>query len=1056
MSLVQFHLGQGPTDWQLHWVCDGQAIGEPIPLEAATLSAARAASRRFLDRFESKHRPFMDWTELQGLGTFLFDWVLTRVWEELQRHLGAEAHQLVLRCDDPDLLNLPWELLELQPGLPVGCDPGWAVIRSSFQPTARPSAPLDPGSLRLLFLAAAPTDQRQLDFEREEDAMLRATGLLGQEVIVLPFAETGGIQELADLISHHRPHVVHLSGHASVDARGVGRFAFEDERGKTDARPVEELCRRLFRGSAVRCVVLNACQSSQATAAGLAQKLVEDGVPMVLGWAASVQDDRATCFAGAFYRSLAQGEKVSQAVARGRQEIWRSGREGEEVDATFVLPQLYAVGPALELADRDAPVRSYQGPRTSHALLEDGIKGLQEGFIGRRRVQQELVPALRDGTITFAVLHGLGGMGKSTLATRIANRLQQAGYTVYGVRAASRNSPEESGRETFRKLLAALGRALLVGGQERFHQLVHDCDLPVEERLRLAAQGLRGMRVLLVLDNWEDVLDLQTRRIVDPDLSLAYIVLCRDLTEGSRIIVTSRYLPAETPRDGPLLWQRDLSELSESEFYKYLRRDPTVEGRMRQGELTPGLLQHLYRHLGGTPAFLEQVRVMLRTADPDSLAEEAEEGEGSLEEERQRYYEKICLSQLYATLPPASQALASLLAVSELPLPADGLARLLGSDETTAAAAAEAGVVYGLIQCFTGAGNIPLYHPPGLVRPWLSAEERLSADRRQGAEEVLAWFWRESYEKGRGEELRVPIELGLMACRRHAERAGQKETWLWATVRLAGRWERVSEWRQARSLLEEVPEEDRDGACWHQLALIDLNEGNYGRARSLFSKAMVMLQAIGDRAGEAATWHNLASIDVNEGNYAQARSHFGKALEIKQAIGNRAGEAVTWLSLASIDLNEGNYAQARSHYGKALEIEQAIGDRTGEAATWHGLATIDFNEGNYAQARSHYGKTLEIRQAIGDRAGEAVTWHQIGFLAWKMGRPEIALPLVALSAALLGSIGHGNTERARHSLLGMCSERGLSEENVRGLLEEAATIYARDRGREWLSRLDTI
>src|ERR1019366_7248503 len=76
----------------------------------------------------------------------------------------------------------------------------------------------------------------------------------------------------------YRPHLVHITGHGELDANGIGRFAFEDERGGTDSQPVAEIINQVFRGSAVRCLFLNACQTGKAAAAGLSEQLVKAGV----------------------------------------------------------------------------------------------------------------------------------------------------------------------------------------------------------------------------------------------------------------------------------------------------------------------------------------------------------------------------------------------------------------------------------------------------------------------------------------------------------------------------------------------------------------------------------------------------------------------------------------------------------------------------------------------------------------------------------------------------------------------------------------------------------
>jgi CHAT domain-containing protein len=151
--------------------------------------------------------------------------------------------------------------------------------------------------LRIVFLAAAPQDQVALDYEKEEEAILRATvKLQGAQLFT---AELGTFEELDDLLQRVKPHIVHLSGHGIVGNDGVGHFCFEDEAGMADLRDAQALA-RLFEKRHVPCVFLNGCQTAQAALAGLCQALTRAGVPLVLGWAASVADERATAFAETF------------------------------------------------------------------------------------------------------------------------------------------------------------------------------------------------------------------------------------------------------------------------------------------------------------------------------------------------------------------------------------------------------------------------------------------------------------------------------------------------------------------------------------------------------------------------------------------------------------------------------------------------------------------------------------------------------------------------------------------------------------------------------------
>ncbi|HMH48714.1 MAG TPA: tetratricopeptide repeat protein [Candidatus Acidoferrum sp.] len=979
------------------------------------------------------------------MGRVLFDTWFAPVWDTLGPRVRSGQHSLLIQSAEPAVLNLPWELVELGDGLPLGCDAGWSLRRTSL-PALAFNTSFDPGPLRIVFLASAPLDLAQLDFEREEDAMLRATSRLGEDVVVY-ISDTGTFDELADLVASIRPHIVHLSGHGSVDASGRGAFAFENERGHMDARDAADLATQIFRGSSVRCVVLNACETSQAAASGLCQTLTVSGVPHAIGWAAPVADDRATEFTEALYRRLAHGEPLPQAVAHARDTARRSGalRHGgvEVQDATFALAQMYCSDDGAELYDRAASRRPWQGPQIVHELLGDGIKGLREGFVGRRRDVQRLVPPLRDGDVTFAVITGIGGAGKSTLATRAANRLAAAGFEVRPVRAAEGPSAPERARLTLSKVISSLSDAFLKAGREDLHRLLTSGEIALDQRLRLAVDGLNELRLLIVLDNFEDCLDLDSRRIADPDLAECYRLLATRLTRGSRVIVTCRYFPEDTPGDQPLVEHVPLHDLDEPATLKFLRRDHVVESRLAKGELPWELIRNLHRALGGTPGFLVEVRRILESADADDLMAELHGvSAGPIAPSRDAYFHRIVLQRLWDACSPGARDLASRLALSELPLPPDAVAGFAHESETALAECSR----YGLVSELPDTNLPTLYAVPGLLRPWMTAPERLDAQAARATHRYLAHFWKTCFESDRGRQLRADVDTELSACREHSRLGDDPDTFQSATVRLARGLERRAEWRLAYTLLHEIPDSDRDAdtlatlgslemsfanyaaaranfervlalrqaignragetATWHQLATIDLREGNYPAARANFESALAMRQAIGDYAGEAATWHQLAAIDAHENYYPAARQKFERVLAMWQAIGDRAGEAVTWHNLASIDLREAHYAAAREKFERALAMRRAIGDRAGEAATWHQLATIDVYEGHYPAARASFEKALAIEQAIGDRAGEATTRHNLGSIDLNEGHYPAARANVKKSLAINQAIGN--------------------------------------------------
>ncbi len=94
------------------------------------------------------------------------------------------------------------------------------------------------------------------------------------------------------------------------------------------------------------------------------------------------------------------------------------------------------------------------------------------------------------------------------------------------------------------------------------------------------------------------------------------------------------------------------------------------------------------------------------------------------------------------------------------------------------------------------------------------------------------------------------------------------------------------------------------------------------------------------QGGRGDTLHNLASIDLNQGEYEEARKKFETVLEMKRQIGDKAGVADTLHQLAAIDMERGEYDAARKKFETALKIDQQIGDRAGVAATLSHIGII--------------------------------------------------------------------------------------------------------------------
>src|SRR5262249_50278684 len=147
----------------------------------------------------------------EGLNLFgaeLFRLWLSSAWEKVAARIPAGSHRtLVIASDLADVLNLPWELLRPPGGDFLGFDARFSIKRLPWpdRQLAPFAGSLPPRPLRILFMACAPQDQAQLDYEREEEVLLRAIAKAGPNVAFYS-GDLGTFEELRQAINEFQPH----------------------------------------------------------------------------------------------------------------------------------------------------------------------------------------------------------------------------------------------------------------------------------------------------------------------------------------------------------------------------------------------------------------------------------------------------------------------------------------------------------------------------------------------------------------------------------------------------------------------------------------------------------------------------------------------------------------------------------------------------------------------------------------------------------------------------------------------------------------------------------
>ena len=350
--------------------------------------------------------------------------------------------------------------------------------------------------------------------------------------------------------------VLHLTGHADHKPDGP-RFLTESPTGEAVWVSAAEIADAVPRRPAL--TFLSGCKTAQSPRGGavpsLAEALLAEGFPAVLGWGRPVFDSDAIVAAAAIYDRLAAGFGPVEALLHAHNEMLKANARHWHLLRLFVAGGL---PPAPVTAPRTP--RRARPPAVTHGrrfldkrLNAAGTVVDRKDFVGRRRPLQRFIRELRGNKWPAGVVvHGIGGVGKSSLACRILDRLGESFATAVHVGLLDEPGLLRS-LETIPDMDGAQRPALQAGTE------------PLRFRLRdflnlRAGAGLKPL--LLVLDDFEQNLPLSDGTpLITPAAQdvMEALVWAVEESGAARLLVTSRY--ELTTTQGAKFYQEQLAAM---------------------------------------------------------------------------------------------------------------------------------------------------------------------------------------------------------------------------------------------------------------------------------------------------------------------------------------------------------------------------------------------------------------------------------------------------------------------------------------------------------------
>ena len=933
--------------------------------------------------------------------------------------------------------GLPWEALPV-PGTqtPLALHPLLVVYRRP--PATRPALVSSlPGPLRIVIAISAPLSGggAVLDYERELRNVLAAVRAARQDDARIQIVHFATTSEIRAALEAAPAHVLHLSGHGAP-----GVIELEDDDGNArvlDA--VQFAAEAIPPGRMPPVIALASCYGDAATASGdqsFAAALTGLGAAAVIGTETAVTDIYATRVFARVYGALADsGEpEIVAAVAQARrivqQQLSDSGDRREQQLAQLgewaVLTVLSAAGPMTVIDASAAGTSGAVAAVPAGPRLPAGLLARQTGeFVGRRRAQRRWPAELLAPGAAGLVLHGIGGVGKTTLAAELVRRISERDPDRLAVIASSGLA---GGKASVDNVLTALADALRRrsrGTRPDFDHATSIADrADVDWQHRLAALRediLETLPVLLVLDNFEDNLTTASppgqpgwRTLADQDLA-ALLAQLATLPGRCRLLITSRYpfvLPGQAER---ALAFQPIGPLTAAETMKLAWALPALD------KLTEAELDHVWQMVGGHPRCLEYVDALLsgghgsypdvtarlaarltarlNITDLDTWFAEHDTLDTALAETLTQAADEVLLDRLLAGLATVPGTEELLLGISVYRAPADhaGLLFQVGIPDPDAAADPAAAAREQITAILTAAG-IPLGRPidPGelpaslhqQLRPYLAdlgrqptpafrappglrrlveactASSLLATDTSQDPPALFVHRWTAS-------ELQKRWTRDGRGDQLTAAHLGAAQYWQW----------RVQAWPQDRSHdLDNLIE-----ACHHLFAAGHTTEadeltwavcnvlhdwGAWDREDALIRDTLTQVPA--DADGRSNWTRQLADIAHGRGRITQATQLYQQALAIDQQqaqldpanTGFQRDLSVSYSRLADLAGGGGDTAEAARLHHQVLAIRER-------------LAQLDpANTGFQRDLAVTYQRLADLAGDGGDTAEAARLHHQ--------------------------------------------------------------------------------
>jgi tetratricopeptide (TPR) repeat protein/transcriptional regulator with XRE-family HTH domain len=192
--------------------------------------------------------------------------------------------------------------------------------------------------------------------------------------------------------------------------------------------------------------------------------------------------------------------------------------------------------------------------------------------------------------------------------------------------------------------------------------------------------------------------------------------------------------------------------------------------------------------------------------------------------------------------------------------------------------------------------------------------------------------------------------------------------------------------------------------AWNCLGLAYNGMGEFAEAVRAHERAAELAASAGDGIEESSAYDKLGIALWGLGRFAEAAGHHRRDVEICRERGDTWGEAAGLNHLGYALRRQGLLAEAVECHRRAVDLMRDIGDTRSEAMGTCTLGAALAGLGRFEEARDCQERALAVFTVVGDEWAVGTARHGLGVALAGLDRPDAALEQLRLALAVFRAV----------------------------------------------------